>query len=104
MGVKGWQVTLHRQTGVGNGADCGKCTQPSYIGETGDCTDSTTATYNVQCTVEGTAITIVFDVTGVTNTEIGQWTCNPAVGEPPEAGIIITELGKTVGNFIIKDN
>ena len=71
----------------------GQCTYPLYIGETGSCTDTTTATYNVQCTVEGTAITMVFDVTGVTNTEIGQWTCNTAIGVPPEAGIIITKLG-----------
>ena len=50
--------------------------------------------YHVQCTVEGTAITMVFDVTGVTNTEIGQWTCNPAIGLEPEEDITITELGK----------
>ena len=97
MGEVDWPVRLHRVTGVGIGADCGQCTPPSYNGETGECTDTTTATYNVQCTVEGTAITMVFDVTGVTNTEIGQWTCNPLVGWEPEANISITKLGKTHG-------
>ena len=95
MGEVGWRVRIHRPAGVGIGSDCGQCTYPLYIGETGPCTDSTTATYNVQCTVEGTAITMVFDVTGVTNTEIGQWTCNPAVGLQPEETVTITELGKT---------
>ena len=89
----GWPVTLHRDTGVAIGSDCGSCTQPFYNGETGDCTDTTTATYNVQCTVEGTAITMVFDVTDVTNTEIGKWTCNPLVGWEPEDNIILSELG-----------
>ena len=93
MGQEGWPITLHRDTGVGSGVDCGQCFPP-YEGWTGHCTDTTMATYNVQCTVEGTAITMVFDVRGVTNTEIGQWTCNPVVGVLPEADIIITELGK----------
>ena len=74
--------------------NCGQCSPPSYNGETGDCIESTTATYNVQCKVEGTAITMVFDVTDVTNTDIGPWTCNPVVGIQPEADIIITVLGK----------
>ena len=94
MGEEGWQLRLHRQTGVGSGADCGQCTQPSYSGVTGDCTDTTTATYIVQCTVEGTVITMVFDVTGVTNVEIGQWTCNPTVGVSPEVDITIAKFGK----------
>ena len=91
-GVAGWQVRLNRDPGVGNGAECGQCTYPLYNGETGACADTTTATYNVTCTVEGIAITMVFNVTGVNDTEIGQWTCNTAVGAPPEAHIIITEL------------
>ena len=95
MGELGWPVRIHRDTGVGIGSDCGQCTYPLYNGETGPCTDWTTATYNVQCTVEGTDITMVFDVTGVTNTEIGQWTCNPTVGLQPEETVNITELGKT---------
>ena len=95
MGQEGWPVRLHRQTGISGGTECGQCTAPLYNGETGWCTDTTTATYNVQCTVEGTAITMVFDVTGVSNTEIGQWTCNPTVGLQPEETIAITELGNT---------
>ena len=96
MGEANWPVMLHRDTGVGNGRDCGQCTYPLYNGETGDCTDWTTATYNVQCTVEGTAVTMVFDVTGVNNTEIVQWTCNPAQNFPPESDITITELGRNI--------
>ena len=93
-GQGGKPLKLHRQTGVGNGIDCGQCNPPSYNGVIGPCTDTTNATYNVQCTVEGTAITMEFDVTGASTTEIGQWTCNIAIGAPTEAGIIITELGK----------
>ena len=93
MGEPYWQVMIHRDTGIPGGVECGQCTYPSYNGQTGPCTDTTTATYNVHCTVEGTAITMVFDVTGVTNTEIGQWTCNPTVGVPPEVAIIIKQLG-----------
>ena len=100
MGVEGWPVSLHRNTGVGLGAECGRCSPPLYIGETGLCVDSTTATYNVQCTVEGTAITMVFDVTGVTNTEIGRWTCNPADGWEPEASIIFNKLGTYNGRLL----
>ena len=94
VGQEDWPLRLHRVTGVGSGGGCGQCSPPLYNGVTGWCTDTTTATYNVQCTVEGTAITMVFDVTGVNNTEIGQWTCNPVVGVPPEADIIINELGE----------
>ena len=94
-GVEGWQVRLHRFT-TGNGADCGQCNPPLHESRIGPCTNSTTATYNVQCTVEGTAITMVFDVTGVTNTETGQWMCSTAVGVQPEADIIITELGTNI--------
>ena len=93
---------IHRQTGVGSGADCGRCTPPVYNGGTGECTDTTTATYNVQCTVEGIAITMVFDVTGVTNAEIGQWTCNPTVGVSPEVDITITKLGKKCFSSTVK--
>ena len=99
--IAGWQVTLHRHTGVGNGADCGQCSPPLYEGVIGRCMDTTTATYGVQCTVEGTAITMVLDVTGVTNVEIGQWTCNTAIGVQPEADIIITELGTIQSTIVI---
>ena len=95
MGEPHWPLLIHRPPGVGVGADCGQCsTSTSYNGETGACIATTTATYNVQCIVVDTAVTMVFDVTGVTNTEIGQWTCNPAVGLQPEADIIIMELRK----------
>ena len=96
MGEANWPVRIHRYTVVGNGHDCGQCTYPFHNGETGSCKYDTTATYSVQCTVEGTAITMVFDVTGVTNTEIGQWTCNPAHNFEPESDITITELGRNI--------
>ena len=94
MGEEGWRSRVHRHSRISGGLDCGKCDPPSYNGETGVCTDRTSATYNVQCTVEGTAITMVFDVTGVNLNDIGRWECAPTMGSQPGVDISITELGK----------